>query len=369
MQVLSNGDVLSYGIARVKWGSTPTLISAEDALNYSKGKDSSVSLLKKEEEGTFPAFYLFLSEGNVTTTLKQICCYGDVKNMAVLGNGNHGDEERVVVSCFHCAKIYLFDISREKLTKAFEDKEFIPGPLCSDGKKTLYCMNMASEGKSFVYELDCTNIPFRLANRIQTGMENIHSICYSPPMVPSIGSSGQIVVTSIGKQIVKGISCKVNAGNPWEFQAKQGDKTLNPHGLCSNKRTHLVVDTKTNPGLIVADGRKDRLILLTSGGEFIEYLQVAALGGVADVQMHNNHLVLLCRDWVDSNDNYKICFATLEVRINSSLHTWTMFETFVVFLVYPHSSASLACSTYTQRSEKLQVDFMLVQQEYVSVSI
>ena len=313
MQVLSNGDVLSYGIARVKWGSTPTLISAEDALNYSKGKESSVSLLKKEEQGTQPAFFLFLSEGNLTTTLKQICCYGDVKNMSVLGNGNHSDEERVVVSCFDCAKIYLFDISKDKMTKAYEDKDFIPGPLCSDGKNTLYCMNMASEGKSFVFELDCTHIPFRLTNRIQTGMENIHSICYSPPMVPSRGNSGQIIVTSRGKHVVKGISCTLNSGNPWEYYAKQGDKQLDPHGLCSNKRTHLVVDTKTNPGLLVADGIKDRLILLTSGGEFIEYLEIPMLGGAADVQMHNNELVLLCRDWADCNDNYKICFATLEV--------------------------------------------------------
>ncbi len=127
------------------------------------------------------------------------------------------ESEKLVMSCFNCAKLFTFlDLSSGTFQMAYEEPHFIPGPLCSDGKSSLYVMNMAQNGNGFIYSMDCSTDVFKRKSLIQTGMDSIHSMCTT--VVPSSISSGQIVLTSQISGLVKGISFTKNSAKPWEYR-------------------------------------------------------------------------------------------------------------------------------------------------------
>ncbi len=332
--VLQNSDILVYGI---KVGEVDNQTSkdippipAPRKRNKTKGKTKNAHTEKGNEASPAgAAFHLFTKEGTLAKSMEPSCCAGDVKNVALVFSE---EKEYLVLSCLHCQKLFLFNICNGETKSAFSRSGFIPGPMCSS-EDTLYVMNMM-HGASIVFVLDCSCLPFILKGMIQTGLENIHSMCYmigpSEPILkvttPLLDRSpkathrsvlkhkeqhiqlgGKVVLTSIGGTLIKAFDCETR-GVSWEVKGTIKGQTVQPHGVCFCQY-----------GILIADGQRNRILIVTSAGQIIEQVHIGHIGGAAGIFQNKGELVMLCRDWKDKKDTYKVVFTTLEVRniINS----------------------------------------------------
>ena len=340
--VLQSGDVLVYGIKKALCNNqasekiTPVPAPRKrpktkggKAKNSSTWQGNGISLESA-------AFHLFTKGGVLSKSMEPSCCSNDVKNIALVSSE---EKEYLVLSCLHCQKLFLFNICNGDLKSAFSRSGFIPGPMCSS-EDTLYVMNMM-HGASIIFVLDCSCLPFILKGMIQTGLENIHSMCYmigpSEPILkvttPLLDRSprathrsllkhkeqpiqlgGKVVLTSIGGQLIKAFDCETK-GVTWEVKATIKGQTVQPHGVCFCQY-----------GVLIADGQRNRLLIVTSAGQIIEQVHIGHLGGAAEIFQNMGELVILCRNWRENKDTYKVVFTSLEVRLRSVTAQWEMMQ-------------------------------------------